>query len=298
MKVVSRGGTTVKESLSTSYAPALIAAAHLKGNAYSLDFHSHRQYEVYVFHSGEGKYLINNQIIDLHPGTIICLDGTELHKPHITGEMDQYERSSIHFSPDWVELVLESLDAAFLLKPFTDASHTIFQVQDYSVFTAFDKALRELAKYSFEPFSKEMESELKVHLIQCLFLLHRLDKSTLLEEHIPRTEKALYAEQIASYAQQHFSEKLTIKKMADALNLSESYISHLFKEVTGYTVMSYVMDYRFIQAKSLIEMSSQSKPLKEIALECGFESDAHFNRFFKKKTGLTPRQYRRSSKQI
>lgn len=277
----------------TTYAPSLIAVSHRQGQIESLEFHSHHQYEIYIFHSGECKYLINNQIIELKPGTIICLDGSELHKAHVTGDISQYERSMIHFSPEWLRSLFEVLDADFLLKPFKESPHTVFYSNDYTAFNAFSQNLAELAPLSYGEYSQQMESELKIRVVQLLFLLSRLDKTTILEEHLPKSEKARYAEQIASYAQLHFNEKVTIGRIAEALNLSPSYISHLFKEITGYTVMEYLMDYRFIQAKSLIEMSSPSKKLKEIANECGFESDSHFNRFFKKKTGLTPRQYRK-----
>ncbi|MER2063690.1 MAG: AraC family transcriptional regulator, partial [Alkalibacterium sp.] len=74
--------------------------------------------------------------------------------------------------------------------------------------------------------------------------------------------------------------------------LSESYVSHLFKEVTGYTVMEYVMNYRLIQAKAYMGLAPLESTIKECAMACGFESDAHFNRFFKKRTGMTPKQYK------
>lgn len=286
----------MNEATLTHYAPSFIAAAHLKGQTEYIDFHSHRQYEIYVFHEGECKYLINNQIIELKPGSIICLDGSELHKAHVTGDINKYERSIVHFSPDWLKPVLKVLGADFLLEPFETSPHTVFLPKNNTAFTALDKVGRELAKLSLAPYSEEMEAELKVRLVQFLFLFYRLDKTAVLEEHIPKSEKSRYVEQIASYVQQHFSKKLTIEKIAKALNLSQSYISHLFKEVTGYTVMEYVMDYRFVQAKGLIELSSQSTKLKDVASNCGFESDAHFNRFFKKKTGMTPRQYQKAHK--
>lgn len=284
------------EVLLTHYAPSLIAASHLQGQTGYIEFHSHRQYEIYVFHSGECKYLINNQIIDLKPGSIICLDGSELHKAHVTGDISKYERSLVHFSPDWLRPVLEVLDAAFLLEPFETSPHTVFLPKDNTAFTALDQAGKELAALSFSPYSEETEAELKNRLVQFLFLFYRLDKTAVLDEHIPKSEKSRYAEQIASYVQQQFSTKITIEKIAQALNLSQSYISHLFKEITGYTVMEYVMDYRFIQAKALIDLSGQSTKLKDVASECGFESDSHFNRFFKKKTGMTPRQYQKLQK--
>ena len=108
-----------------------------------------------------------------------------------------------------------------------------------------------------------------------------------------KSEKDKYAEKIAAYLQQHFTEKLSIDVLSKDLNISKSYISHVFKESTGYSVMEFLMDYRLVQAKFQIEVNGSAKTVKEIAYDCGFESDAHFNRFFKRKMGMTPNRYRK-----
>lgn len=287
-----------KGEIITQYSPDLIVASHLKGHTHSLDFHSHRQYEIFLFHGGECKYLINNQIVELDPGTIVLLDGTELHKAHVTSNIEDYERSTVHFSPDWIKPLLEVAEASFLLKTFFNSSHTIYTVDDEKGLKELDDALHSLVDFCRKPATKERGAELRIRFVQVLFLFHRLEKATLPDKQVAKSEKDRYAEQIASYTQKHFNEKLTIERIAGALNLSVSYVSHLFKEVTGYTVMEYLMDYRLTQAKSLIELSGKTKRIKEIATECGFESDAHFNRFFKKKTGLTPRQYQKMLQRV
>src|SRR5699024_7890242 len=103
--------------------------------------------------------------------------------------------------------------------------------------------------------------------------------------------KAEHAENIATFIQDHYMKKLTLDSIADALNLSKSYISHLFKEMTGFTIMDYVMECRLIQAKYLLEMEP-GKPIKDVAHTSGFESSSHFSRYFRSKVGKTAREYR------
>src|SRR6476660_5006589 len=69
------------------------------------NFHSHQEYEIHFFHSGDCRYLINNRIYDLQPGDIILLDGMTLHKPN-PQPGSTYIRSMIHFSPIWLQELL------------------------------------------------------------------------------------------------------------------------------------------------------------------------------------------------
>ena len=63
-----------------------------------------------------------------------------------------------------------------------------------------------------------------------------------------------------------------------------------FKQTMGMPFTAYLNDYRLtLAAKSLLETHNA---VLEIASECGFENLSYFNRMFKKKYGMTPREYR------
>ena len=58
--------------------------------------------------------------------------------------------------------------------------------------------------------------------------------------------------------------------------------------------MNYLMNYRLSQARNfLIERPDES--IREISADCGFKSEAHFSRFFKKNIGITPSEYRKNN---
>lgn len=108
------------------------------------------------------------------------------------------------------------------------------------------------------------------------------------------SNKTEHAEKIASYIQEHFTNKVIISEIAVALNLNKSYVSHVFKEMTGYTIMEYVMACRIQQAKYLLE-AEETKQVQQIAYESGFENVSHFSRYFKEKLGITPKEYRKKT---
>lgn len=279
-----------------NYQLSLVAYSHVKGQVADLEFHSHQQYELYFFYGGECKYLINNQIYDLQPGDMLFLDGLDLHKAHVTGNKELYERSMIHFSPEWILPVLQELDALFLFDTFSQLHHGLFHTSNVKETLEIERLINQLSLLSQATEvdnEAKAEAKAKILLIQLLFKVHELEKTTMLVLDKGNEGKYLYVEKIASYLQKYFKEAISIEDISKALNLSSSYISHTFKESTGYTVMQYLMDYRLIQAKYLIEVAGENKTIKEVSRECGFESDAHFNRFFKKKIGMTPNEYRK-----
>lgn len=96
--------------------------------------------------------------------------------------------------------------------------------------------------------------------------------------------------QITKYIENNYMEKITIESMADELNLSESHFMKFFKQTMGTTFIDYLNEYRLTMASRLL-ISSESSILN-IAAEVGFENLSYFNRLFKKRFGVTPREYR------
>lgn len=276
------------------YAPSIIAESNIRGISSPFEFHSHQQYEVFILLKGNVHYLINNHIYKISPGTIILLDGTELHKVQLMSEDEPYLRSIVHFDPNWIRPILKGVDAEFLLNFFEDYHHRLFTLENAKSLEELLTNVEELSLLTFEERTNEKVIEVRLRLVRLLLGLYTAGKKNLMEETYGKSDKAKLAEEIASYIQQHFDSKWTIQVLAEDLNLSQSYASHLFKEVTGFTIMDYLMNYRLIQAKALLTISSEGIPIRECAYKCGFESDAHFNRFFKKKTGVTPSTFRKN----
>ncbi|GGM37959.1 hypothetical protein GCM10011351_25170 [Paraliobacillus quinghaiensis] len=260
---------------------------------YSFDYHSHQEYEIYIFHAGSCRYLIHNQIYDLHPGDILLMDGMTLHRPNVQKE-DEYVRSIIHFSPKWISGILNELGSHYLLEIFQQLQHCLIRSNESSELIELEKLIERMDVLANHMNNKDVQSEteLKVLLLQVLVIVHRMSKNKLLDSPYKKDTKAEYTESVAVYVQENFHNKITLDHISKDLSISKSYISHVFKEMTGFTVMEYVMECRLTQVKYSLEMEP-NKALKDIAYDCGFESVAHFSRFFRKKVGMTAKEYRR-----
>ncbi|MGM7723278.1 AraC family transcriptional regulator [uncultured Metabacillus sp.] len=255
-------------------------------------YHSHQDYEIYFFHAGDCRYLIHNHIYDLEPGDILVMDGLTLHKPNVS-PTSEYVRSVIQFSPHWIKGILLEMGSMYLLETFQTLHNCLIRTNENEESKELEKVFCRLAELSrtAEFPDIQTETEMKVLLLQVLISVHKLGKMNSIEIPLQKEDKAVHAENIADYIQKHFMNKLTLQCIADNLNVSRSYVAQVFKTMTGYTVMEYVMECRLRQAKYLLEMEPL-KPLKDVAYESGFESATHFSRYFREKAGVTAKEFR------
>jgi len=97
--------------------------------------------------------------------------------------------------------------------------------------------------------------------------------------------------QVIEVMKQKYPDKnLCIKDLADAVYLTPSYLSGLFKRRTGTTINQYLTNLRIEQAKLLLR--DNSLKLYHVADRVGYEDAAYFARIFKNQTGMTPSEYR------
>lgn len=92
------------------------------------------------------------------------------------------------------------------------------------------------------------------------------------------------------YMELHYSENITVAKLAELGYVSESCFNRRFKKETGTTPFEYLIEIRIRQAKTMLRR--KNVPVTEIAMRCGFGSSAHFSSCFQKRTGTSPSEYR------
>ncbi|MFD3261126.1 response regulator [Paenibacillus lentus] len=99
-----------------------------------------------------------------------------------------------------------------------------------------------------------------------------------------------YVIKAVQYIEEHISDVLTIKEVAQQVHLNPSYFSVLFKEEAGLTFIDYVTQLRMKKAKELLKGSNLS--LDAISEQIGLQTTSYFIRMFKKFESMTPKQYR------
>ncbi|CDA99238.1 putative uncharacterized protein [Lachnospiraceae bacterium CAG:215] len=100
----------------------------------------------------------------------------------------------------------------------------------------------------------------------------------------------LFVQKAADYIKLNYSEKISIKEIADQLYLSPNYLSELFKKHTGKTIFEYLTDYRLEKACQLLDHAEYR--VGDVSGMVGIHDGRYFSNMFKKKYGMTPTEYR------
>lgn len=102
-------------------------------------------------------------------------------------------------------------------------------------------------------------------------------------------------QKIMMYIQENYKQRMTLDDISLSTGLNKYYISHIFKEALNYSLNDYINMLRVDHAQKLISVSD--KTILEIAFDCGFESQRHFNRVFKSLTGVVPSVYKKQNRE-
>ncbi|MGO4937836.1 helix-turn-helix transcriptional regulator [Fundicoccus sp. Sow4_H7] len=149
-------------------------------------------------------------------------------------------------------------------------------------------------------------SKIQLHLIESIKQLYDAISAFLVQYHIypndyiSRDELLdgliirFYEDQIIAlqeYIHQSFHETdLSLEASAQELGIDQYTLSREFKRIVGINFIEYLTDIRISHAKHLL--ISSDRKINDVAQQVGYNS-SYFNRIFKKKTGLTPGEYRK-----
>ena len=93
-----------------------------------------------------------------------------------------------------------------------------------------------------------------------------------------------------SYIGGHYEKCTSVAEIARAIGTNSSYLSRIFKEATGRTIIQTLNQRKIEKAKEFL--SSGDMKIYEVADALGFENTTYFSHFFKKHTGVSPKDYK------
>ena len=108
-------------------------------------------------------------------------------------------------------------------------------------------------------------------------------------ENLTQTRNAERMHRILHYLETHYSEPVRLSEIAEREGLTQTYLSHLFREQLHIPFQDYLARLRLEAAMLLLRQSDTT--LTDAAYACGFSDPKYLNRSFQKNLGMTPRQW-------
>ena len=95
---------------------------------------------------------------------------------------------------------------------------------------------------------------------------------------------------IKKYIDEHLSYSITRQEIAECVFLNKDYVSRIFKEETGTSIVDYIIKKKIYVACELLSTTKLS--VSKVAECIGYTHMPYFSKIFKKETGMTPNEYR------
>ncbi|MFD1776448.1 response regulator transcription factor [Paenibacillus rhizophilus] len=95
---------------------------------------------------------------------------------------------------------------------------------------------------------------------------------------------------IVNYLEEHYTEELSLDKLANRFFLSREHICRRFKQEQGVNLSNYLIQLRIEQARRWLSQTEER--IYSIAVNLGYQNEKYFSKLFKKEVGMTPARYR------
>ena len=216
-------------------------------------------------------------------GDVALLPPYVFHRT-LTEYDEPYERIMIKFSPKFAEPFIQAVGKHVFLR--------LYEVPVYH----FAPEMQERLKQQFFDILAEYQKDTPYKEFILQGMLFRLF-TTILEEHLP-TRPVInpmpLSPQIINaivYMENHYKEQPSIEEVAQYAGFSTGYFSRLFHSQLGMTYSNYLNNIQIRQVQILLSTTKLS--IMEIAHETGYCHGEYLSAQFKRRTGMTPSQYRK-----
>ncbi|MFR2264882.1 AraC family transcriptional regulator [Clostridium sp. 29_15] len=110
------------------------------------------------------------------------------------------------------------------------------------------------------------------------------------EEESSENNHSSFIRDVLVYISEHYTEKITLKKLSEVFHISTGHISHSFTKEYGVSPINYAIDLRICDAKLMLINSTES--LVSIARKVGYDNPTHFTNIFTNRVNCSPTEYR------
>ena len=259
-----------------------ILSAKYSDDIQSYTRHFHDAHEILYVLSGRISVNVDGEEREAGAGSLLIFSRFEEHSVRVLSP--EYRRFTLLISHQIARGSDNYVLSSVLINRSSDFDRVIeFKKAENKISMLMKTMIREYLEKR-PMYEKTLDS-----MLMCLLVyLYRSHPQLFLEDENANTE---IVREIQGRFEREYADHFTLSALAMQYHISTSHLSHIFKSVTGYAPIEYLMICRLSAAKNLL--SSTDKGIKEIIDLCGFSDESNFSRTFREKVGMTPTEFRK-----
>lgn len=253
---------------------------------WEIDSHTHRGLlQAVVVFTGGGEVHLDDMIMPLAPPRAIVIPPTTIH--------------AFRFEPGTHGYVL-TISESMVLDTSSRRGRALFdalflnpQAIDLSADRAAAKAIEDLLIHLLAEFQtlRRGHGSLTEWLAKSVLLLIERQLASLQLDNRTSGGRARLFTDFRALVEQHYLEHWSVTDYAQALSVTPSKLNRVSRALAGRSAFEISQERLLLEARRRLVYIAA--PVQRLAYELGFEDAAYFNRFFKKRTGMTPARFRR-----
>lgn len=252
-------------------------------------------YAIFLKYINCGDMRYGCQPYDYEDGTLIFIAPGQVYGINSKGKLIKPAGRALVFHPDLIvgtSLGKHIKEYSFFSYEVNEALH-LSKKERATINDCLEKIAIEI-DLNIDKHSKTLiVSNIELFLNYCM---RYYDRQFITRNNVNRDILVRFEDLLKSYFNSDLPRKLGLPSVtwcAEQLHLSPNYFGDLIKKETGNTALEYIQSKLIDEAK--VKIFDPVKSINEIADELGFKYQQHFTRLFKRKTGMTPNEYKNAN---
>ncbi|MGV0996706.1 helix-turn-helix domain-containing protein [Empedobacter falsenii] len=249
-------------------------------------------YAIFLKEAKCGDIRYGNQPYDYEDGTLIFVAPGQLYGVDNNSVTQHPSGYGLLFHPD----LIAGTQLGKVIKNYSFFSYEVNEALHLSL------KERKIILECFEKIKGEIEQNIDNHSktlivsnIELLlnYCMRFYERQFITRSHANNDILVRFENLLTDYFKSNKSQELglpTVTWCAEQLHLSTNYFGDLIKKETGNTAIDYIQSRLIDEAK--LRIFDDKRSINEVAYQLGFKYQQHFTRLFKKRTGITPNEYR------
>jgi AraC-like DNA-binding protein len=225
------------------------------------------------------EYVLTEPVntIQIAPGQILSVDNAS----------EDFDVVVMLMSRRFVEGLLVYVNGSIPFRFGKNVPHIVHCSVEEDYFTnVFNKAIRRIIQDKSNPFRKQVVQ----HVMMAVF--YSSEKTRMVaEDNRSRSNADVLSQEFVKLVKEHFRKERQLKFYADKLCITPRYLSRVVKECTGSSAAEWIELTVVLEARALLKSTNMT--VQQISDELNFPSQTFFGKYFKRRVGMSPKEYRR-----